>query len=64
MNRALTAACAAGLALLGGAAPAGAHHHRGAADAVGTWNTNAGKAAVAAAFRRSGRHPRRRACTP
>ena len=41
MNRGLTAACVAGLALLGGAAPAGAHHHPGATDAVGTWNTNA-----------------------
>ena len=47
MKRITLATCAAGLALLGLAAPAGAHHGA-SSDAVSTWNANAGKAAVAA----------------
>jgi PAP2 superfamily len=56
MKRLPLATCAAGLALLWPAAPAGAHHGVGA-DPVGTWNANAGKAAVAACISPVGPSP-------
>ena len=56
MKCALLAACAAGLALLGVAAPAGAHNTP-RTDAVALWNINAGKAAVAACISPVGPSP-------
>ncbi len=52
MTRATLVACATGLALCGSAVPAAAH-----SDAVGTWNANAGRAAVAACISPVGPSP-------